>query len=248
MTGKTTEQIDRSNLREMIQEKLDDDEFWMRISGNDIESAKSLGQSLMDDDCHLDRLLVARNFDPEATVALFWEQVEFRAKYKPDHISPEDIPVALPSGAWRCCGFRKDGQVISNYKLEHWNPQEYDDDIDKAMEEYTLYVCYFVELMLRCGKDANARFSLIFDLNGFYYGMVTQEKVRRMIARLIYVAQAQYPERLGRVYLVNAPCTYHTSKCRSPCFCWPLTIVSLLSWVLNSLESHPGTLRRQDGF
>lgn len=231
------QQTDRAQMKKAIQSKYDDYEFWKSIS-SDAESALSTCQSLASDDAHLDRLLVARNYDSEAALSLFWEQVEFRTKYKPESISPADLPVSLPSGAWRCCGFGKDGQVVSNYKLQFWNPEKYDNDVEKAMEEYTLYVCYFVELMIRCGKK-NDRFSLIFDLKGFHYGMVTQEKVRLMIKRLIYVAQAQYPERLGKVYLVNAPC-----KSLPVCITTSLTLAfSALSWILYGVEPHSGSAR-----
>jgi len=47
--------------------------------------------------------------------------------------------------------------------------------------------------------------SVIFDLSGFYMSMALKENIRHMIYQLIYVAQAQYPERLEKVYLVNVP-------------------------------------------
>ena len=35
--------------------------------------------------------------------------------------------------------------------------------------------------------------------------MALKENIRHMIYKLIYIAQAQYPERLEKVYLVNVP-------------------------------------------
>uniref|UniRef100_A0A7S1GMS8 CRAL-TRIO domain-containing protein n=1 Tax=Cyclophora tenuis TaxID=216820 RepID=A0A7S1GMS8_CYCTE len=41
--------------------------------------------------------------------------------------------------------------------------------------------------------------------------MVTRTNIRLMIRKLIYVAQAQYPERLRKVFLVNAPYGFQTA-------------------------------------
>lgn len=212
MTKKET--IDREQLITLVQDAVhEDNEFWAKEAEQkeDIEECKKICESMLTDNAHLDRLLVARKYDSATTLELFWEQVRFQARHNPKQIQPSVIPNALPSGAWRLCGHTRAGFVISNYKLEFWQPDKYGDDFDEAIEEYTRYVCYMIELMIASMKDNQERFVVLFDLTGFYMSMVTKKNVRFMIRKLIYVAQAQYPERLERVYLVNAPFGFETA-------------------------------------
>ena len=207
--------IDRAKLVEMLQERISSDSFWddeVEAEQDRLE-ANRVCLDMLKDSAQLDRLLVARKHEAQATVDLFFEQVRFRARYRPSEIHPSTIPNALPSGAWRLCGYCKEGCVISNYKLEHWHPDLYGNasQTDDAVEEYTRYVCYILELMIASMKPCFDRFGVIFDLNGFHFSMVTKKNVRLMIRKLIYVAQAQYPERLQKVFLVNAPYGFETA-------------------------------------
>jgi CRAL/TRIO domain len=212
------ELITREALIDILQEKISDDLFWEKwcTSENDpsiVSASKQLAESFLHDEAHLDRLLVARRYQMQPTVDLFLEQIAFRVKYQPSQICPSSIANALPSGAWRLCGHTKDGYVISNYKLEFWNPDTYGDssNMEGAVAEYTRYVCYMIELMIASMRPPHDKFVVIFDLKGFYLSMVTKSNVRQMIKKLIYVAQAQYPERLQKVYLVNAPYGFQTA-------------------------------------
>lgn len=207
--------ISRTKLIEVIKARISGDLFWddeIKLE-QDRSEAKLICSEMLKDNSQLDRLLIARKHDTQATVDLFFEQVRFRARYRPSEIHPETIPNALPSGAWRLCGYCKEGCVISNYKLEHWHPDRYGhaSQMDEAVEEYTRYVCYIIELMIASMKPCYDRFGVIFDLNGFHFSMVTKTNVRLMIKKLIYVAQSQYPERLQKVFLVNAPYGFETA-------------------------------------
>ena len=124
---------------------------------------------------------------------------------------------SLAAGAWRLAGYSKEGHVVSNYKLRYWEPgnlgskKQSDgkakDGIDNAVEEYTKYVVYMIELMIANmkGSPAPQKFVVLFDLKGFTPSLVFRKDVRLMIRKLIYVAQAQYPERLHKTLLINAP-------------------------------------------
>ena len=81
------------------------------------------------------------------------------------------------------------------------------DGIDDAVEEYTKYVVYMIELMIANMKASPAppKFVVLFDLKGFTASLVFRKDVRLMIRKLIYVAQSQYPERLHKTLLINAP-------------------------------------------
>jgi len=54
----------------------------------------------------------------------------------------------MTAGAWRLCGFSREGHVISNYKLHLWDAHAYDDTVEQAVEEYVHYVLYMIELMI----------------------------------------------------------------------------------------------------
>ena len=166
----------------------------------DEEECERVMNDMLRDKSLLQRILKARKFQLEASTLLFFEQVRFRARYHPPEIQPIQIPNALPSGAWRLCGYSKEGCIMSNFKLEFWNPT-YD------VEEYTLYVLFMLEQMIQQMRPPPhpQKFVLIFDLKGFTPSLVFQKKVRAMIVKLIYIAQAQYPERLGKCILVNPP-------------------------------------------
>jgi len=55
------------------------------------------------------------------------------------------------------------------------------------------------------------QFVVFFDLSGFHVSLAFYKNVRLMIRKLIYVAQAQYPERLHKALLVNAPYGFQTA-------------------------------------
>lgn len=59
-------------------------------------SANQLLEKMLGDEAQLERILIARKYEMEACVSLFFEQFRFRAKWKPQSIQPEDIPNALP--------------------------------------------------------------------------------------------------------------------------------------------------------
>jgi hypothetical protein len=182
---------------------------------NDRQEAKRICDAMLSDDPQLDRLLVARKHRTQPTVDLFLSKFDsVRGTDRPTLLQHRSLN-ALQSGAWRLCGYSKKGCVISNYKLEYWNPDAYGDasKLNDAVDQYTRYVCYMIELMIASMKSAQDKFVVIFDLKGFYMSMVTKTNIRLMIKRLIYVAQAQYPERLEEVFLVNAPYGFETAWC-----------------------------------
>jgi hypothetical protein len=176
----------------------------------DLPTASRACRELLADEKQLERILIARKFQLDPSVDLLLEQVRFRAKIPT--VLPSELPNALPSGAWRMMGYAKDGSPISNYRLEHWNPHEWEGTFEQTVGEYSKYVVYMIELMIASMKEAQPdKFTVLFDLNGFYFTMATESSRRHMIRKLIYVAQSQYPERLGRALLLNAPYGFQTA-------------------------------------
>lgn len=73
--------------------KAEDDTTLNNVDKNDFLQAK---ETLFADTPQLERILIARKDNMEDAVALFFEQVRFRARWKPRDIGPKDIPNALP--------------------------------------------------------------------------------------------------------------------------------------------------------
>ena len=119
------------------------------------------------------------------------------------------------AGAWRLCGYSRDGHILSNYKLHMWDPDQYGDgeDVEQAVDEYVKYIVYMIELMIGQMKPlpVSQQFVVLFDLSGFRVSLAFRSNVRLMIRKLIYVAQAQYPERLHKALLINAPFGFETA-------------------------------------
>lgn len=81
------------------------------------------------------------------------------------------------------------------------------------MTEYTKYVLFMLEAMIAKMKDRPIpqKFIVLFDLRGFTVSLIFRKDVRLMIRKLIYIAQAQYPERLYKAFLVNAPMGFESA-------------------------------------
>lgn len=161
--------------------------------------------TIISDDQWILRLLVARKYNLKKTVSLFQEQVYWRTKWQPWNIKLSDISTPIQSGAWRLCGKTRDGAPICNYKLKYWNPDEY------GLDEYIRFVAYMLDLFVsEMTPGGPSQFVCLFDLEGFTVSLIRQN-VREMIRKLIYVAQAQHPERLRQVFLLNAPWGFSTA-------------------------------------
>ena len=169
--------------------------------------ALDVAKTISCDEKWLKRILIARKCKIEASLKLYREEVYWRTKWRPSEIKIDQIRLAIDSGAWRICGFTRDGAPICNYKLKHWNPDDY------GLDVYVRYVAFMLELLTsKFGTDVDApsQFVFLFDLEGFSMSLI-RKNVREMIERLVYVAQSQYPERLGSVYLLNTPRGFSTA-------------------------------------
>lgn len=124
----------------------------------------------------------------------------------------------ISAGAWRISGYSKEDIIVSNYKIRYWRPEEYieskDGDLDDAVNKYVKYVLFMLEGMIARMKDDPSvpqKFMVLFDLKGFSVSLAFRKDVRLMIRKLIYIAQAQYPERLYKALLINAPTGFETA-------------------------------------
>lgn len=142
------------------------------------------------------RFLRAREFDKDKTVAMLKNHLEWYERIKPLDLTIEDVEVkALESACWRYVGNSDDGSPMLEVRVKFWNPHEYD------LDAYEKYVVWFVTACERMMKD-HTKFIIIFDMAGWGLWM---GRYLRNILKLVDIAQNQYPERLRRVLMVNAP-------------------------------------------
>ena len=142
------------------------------------------------------RFLRARDFDKEKTTTMLKNHLEWSEKIKPLDVKIEDVEVkALESACWRYMGDSDDGSPILEVRVKLWNPHEYD------IDAYEKYVVWFVTSCERMMKT-HTKFIILFDMAGWGLWMAGY---LRNILKLVDIAQNQYPERLRRVLLINAP-------------------------------------------
>eukprot|EP00946_MAST-07B_sp_MAST-7B-sp1_P003292 g3292.t1 len=142
------------------------------------------------------RFLRARDLELDKAVKMLRNHMKWFKEHRPEQLVEEDInEKAINSQCWRYLGQTADGSGIKEVQVGKWNPHEYTKD------EYIKYVAFFSVMAERMLKR-HTKNVVIFDISGWalwhgsYLGYVN---------RLVDIAQNQYPERLRRVLLVNAP-------------------------------------------
>ena len=142
------------------------------------------------------RFLRARDLDLGKAAKMLRTHMEWFNEHTPEQLVEADInEKAIGSACWRYLGQTEDGSGIKEVQVGKWNPHEYTKD------EYIKYVAFF-SVMAERMLTRHTKNVIIFDMAGWamwhggYMGYIN---------RLIDIAQNQFPERLRRVLLVNAP-------------------------------------------
>ena len=119
------------------------------------------------------RFLRARAPGVRNSIGLLANDLEWRKKYLSYTTYDTNmtalrfqIPIALPSGAWRALGTTADGCAVLWVQTDRWRTWEY------THSEFVCYVLYFLEGLREMssypeGETAYAQFVVIFDLSGW---------------------------------------------------------------------------------
>ena len=146
------------------------------------------------------RFLAARKFDLAKAEAFLRSDLEWRAAYKPEEVTQEQLTRSLPSGCWRAVGTMKRTAPVGVLwiQLSLWNPGDYD------VAEYVRLVVYFLEKL----AGTCEQFTVLFDMAGW---RVSHGLQLRKVHGLITTLQDHYPERLCAALLVRAPSIFAAS-------------------------------------
>ena len=148
------------------------------------------------------RFLRARKHVLDQANEMLNNHIKWEEKVQPNSITLEECDdKAMGSGCWRYLGQSKIGYPIAWVQTKYWNPHEY------GADAYVIYVAYFSAMMERLMKE-NTKQIIIFDMSGWAFW---HARYMSYIKKLIDIAQNQYPERLGRVLMVNSPFLFRAS-------------------------------------
>jgi hypothetical protein len=147
------------------------------------------------DDATLMRFLRARAMDVTKSAKLFADHQKWRRDYFPHgHVQASDIPNEIAAKKFFIQGYDRQGRPLSLFVgNKHF--------ITKSIEDFKKCVTLFVDKLVASLPPGQEKFSIIADLKGVKFKNLD---VRGWLAAYDCL-QAYYPERLGRVYVLNAP-------------------------------------------
>ncbi|XP_046460749.1 SEC14-like protein 2 [Daphnia pulex] len=167
------------------------------------------------DDSYLVRWLVARGFDIPKAEKMLRTTLEWRRQHRIDHIREEFNPPEVLKKYFSA-------GLVGRDKLHNpmWVVRYGMSDMKGILrstrkKDYVMYVVYLVESSIarvnanlekyKRNADAVVQSTIIFDMEGFSMQHVTNKQAMDSAVKIIQVYEANYPELLYRVFIVNAP-------------------------------------------
>jgi hypothetical protein len=150
------------------------------------------------------RFLRARGFHLNKTFAMLKEDVEWREQFEGYHfIVSRDFRGAFQMHLERCIyltGKSRDGRPILTVRARHFWPKLVDDPI-----QVVYFFLFYVDGICKMAEDAgHLTFFGLLDLEGFGYANFSFQLVKIAVG----VLQDHFPERLGCIYVLNAPMVF----------------------------------------
>ncbi|KAJ3709109.1 hypothetical protein LUZ61_012814 [Rhynchospora tenuis] len=148
------------------------------------------------DDKALRRFLRARDHDIDKASAMFLKYLKWRRSAMPNgYIFDEEVKNELAQDKLYMQGFDKTGRpLLVLYGGRHYYSK-------REMNEFKRYVTYCLEKICARMPEGHEKFMCIGDLKGWGYSNCD---IRAYLAGLD-ILQNYYPERLGKVVLINVP-------------------------------------------
>ncbi|OLY84799.1 CRAL-TRIO domain-containing protein [Smittium mucronatum] len=186
--------------------------------------------SWLDDDWNVIRFLRARKRVVEDTKKAIIKTFEWRIKYRPHAIDPNEIQEEFKTGKTYLNGFDLWGRPVLVMKPYNQNTKVPDLQI-KA-------VVFLMEIASKIMPSGVTKLVIMIDLSKITFNSLTSPKVSNMF---LEVLQSHYPERLGKGIIINAPSIFLiTYKIISP-FIDPITKNKIFFSSFNPSKSQRST-------
>lgn len=155
------------------------------------------------DDLTMRRFLRARELDIEKASAMFLESLKWRRTFVPnDSISLSEIPNELAQNKMFMQGVDKKGRPITIvFGARHFQNKV------GGLDEFKRFVVYSLDKLCSRMPPGEEKFVGIGDLKGWGYSNCD---IRGYLSAL-KILQDYYPERLGKLFIVNAPSIFMTA-------------------------------------
>ncbi|RDX89867.1 Random slug protein 5 [Mucuna pruriens] len=149
-----------------------------------------------EDDLMIRRFLRARDLDVDKASAMFLKYLKWRHSFVPNgSVSVSDVPNELAQDKVFVQGRDKIGRpILIVLGVKHFQ-NKYDPD------EFKRFVVYVLDKVCTRMPPGQEKFVGIAELKGWGY---SNSDVRGYLSALT-ILQDYYPERLGKLYIVNAP-------------------------------------------
>ncbi|KAH9261131.1 hypothetical protein BASA81_000835 [Batrachochytrium salamandrivorans] len=162
------------------------------------------GKYKIDDECLL-RFLRARKFDLEKADKMFTAHLQWRDKFMPMSLTPNDISQVLGMGVARFGPYSKQGQPVIIIKVGQFDPNAF-----ASVELFTKYCAFFFERgVAKLAAHGNDKAVLFFDMNGWSLRKHATPHSLKLTGELINIIQAQNPERLSKCVLFGTPMLFN---------------------------------------
>ncbi|XP_046633860.1 SEC14-like protein 2 [Daphnia pulicaria] len=167
------------------------------------------------EDVYLIRWLIARDFDLARAEKMLRNSIEWRRKFKIDALreelkEPEVLSKYFPAG------FVGRDKFFNPLWLVRYGKTDMKGILRSTKKrDYVMKVIHLVESSIwlvksnpetyRRSPDAIVQSTIIFDMEGFTMQHITNKQAMESAIKLIQVYEANYPEYLHRVFVINAP-------------------------------------------
>ena len=149
-----------------------------------------------EDDFMIRRFLRARDLDVEKASAMFLKYLKWRHEFVPNgSVSVSDVPIELAQDKVFMQGRDKIGRpILIVFGRRHFQNKD-------GLDEFKRFVVYVLDKVCASMPPGQEKFVGIAELKGWAY---SNSHVRGYLSALS-ILQDYYPERLGKLFIVNAP-------------------------------------------
>eukprot|EP00762_Andalucia_godoyi_P008463 ANDGO_05786.mRNA.1 CRAL-TRIO domain-containing protein C23B6.04c len=140
------------------------------------------------------RYLRARDYDVKKSRKLLLSTLQWRHSFRPHRISPDDVEEEALTGKVYRNGYDRAGRPIIYMRPGRENTKNYDRQV--------MHLVYHLESAVRSMGPGVESFVFIIDYSGF---SLSKSPPMAVSKRVLSILSDNYPERLGKAFLVSYP-------------------------------------------